>query len=140
MYTDAACTLVKVTTLTLFFPVDDAIQHGTEPSEAVDPSNSQPYIVLFTDDDDDECQNQLFIVVERELMMETANIVSALFNLVAAHYVFNLDYNIKAKDLFRFLQEKVFSLKPTEKSKKGITVASHTSGIARYYGAEHDMI
>lgn len=86
--------------------------------------------------DDEECQDQLFIVVERELMLETSNIVSALFNLVAVHYVFNLDYNVKAKDLFRFLQEKVLTLKPTDTSKKSITISSHTAGITRYYQAE----
>ena len=71
-----------------------------------------------------DAKTQFLIVVERELMRETSNIVSALFNLVAVHYVFSLDYNAKAKDLFRYLQEKVLALKPTDTWKKSITIPS----------------
>ena len=66
------------------------IQCGTPPDEAVDKQNSQPHIVLFEgDDDDDDIQGQYFIWIELQLMMELSNLVTAIFNLLAAHYVLN---------------------------------------------------
>ena len=66
--------------------------------------------------------------------MECANAVTSLFNLVASHYVFNLAYNPKAKDMLTFIQEKILCVESDSKSRgRKITplCSSHVSGIVR---------
>lgn len=55
-------------------------QRGTTPTEAVDKTNNQPHIVCFQDDEE-ELAGQYFISVEQTLMMESSNLVAALFFL-----------------------------------------------------------
>ena len=68
------------------------IQRGTPPGEVTEKNNNQPHIVLFSDRDEDE---PIISCVEQSLMMETSNIVAAIFFCVAAHYIFNLSYHPK---------------------------------------------
>ena len=53
---------------------------------------------------------EYFISIEQKLVMESPNLTTALFNLVASHYVFNLSYQPKANDMLTFLQEKVMGI------------------------------
>ena len=100
---------------------------------ATEPTNKQPYIVIFAAEDDD-LNNQFFIIVEGEFILECNNPVTAVFNLMAAHYVFNLDYDPKAKNALTFIQEKVLTLPETPSRKpKSPTAIAHTAGIIRYY-------
>lgn len=56
----------------------------------IDRLNSQPHIVHFKTEDDEDCLlQQYFICIEQQLMMESSNIVSAIFLCLAAHYIFN---------------------------------------------------
>lgn len=104
----------------------------------MDKQNSQPHIVLFErDDDDDDIQGQHFISIELQLMMESSNLVTAIFNLLAAHYVLNLAYHPKAKDVLTFLQEKILGIPSSDektKTKQRLNPLSscHVSGIVRY--------
>jgi len=43
--------------------------------------------------------------------METTDVASALFCLIASHYVFNLSYHPKIFEILRFIQEKVNSFR-----------------------------
>ncbi len=109
-----------------------SIQRGTSPSEAPDKANNQPHIVVFMDDEDEEnLAGQYFIAVEQCLMMESSNLVAALFYLLCAHYIFNVQYHPKASDVLTFIQEKVLTL-PSKKGKRSPSVLSHVSGIGRY--------
>ena len=79
--------------------------------------------------------------VEQQIMMESSNLVMAIFNLLAAHYVLNLAYHPKGKDLLTFLQEKVLGVPSSdEKSKaKQRLTACHVSSITRYMNEQEDM-
>ena len=74
--------------------------------EAVNSSNNHPHIVKFVDASD--VLPQYFIAVEQELLLQCKSLERAIFIRVAAHYVFNIEYHLKVKDVFYFLQEKVF--------------------------------
>ena len=108
------------------------VQRGTTPSEAPDKTNNQPRIVLFQDEeDDDDLLRQYFIAVEQHLVMESSNLVAAGFYLLSAHYIFNVQYHPKAKELLSFLQEKVLCLS-SSKYKRSPAIVSHIGGISRY--------
>ena len=99
------------------------VQHGTTPDEAVG-AYTQPYIVHFKDIDDDEnCLQQYFILVEHSLMLETHSFTSAVFAAIASYYVFNLSYHntCKCADFWTFIQEYVLDLS-AKGSKKSPTV------------------
>ena len=59
------------------------LQQGTPPNEATEEENNQPYI---KDDDDEGVLNQYFIGIEQPLMMESSNVVSAVFLFIAYTY------------------------------------------------------
>ena len=48
-----------------------------------------------------------FIAIEQHLLLECRNNKSALFLMIATHYVFNIEYCAKVKDVLYFIQEKV---------------------------------
>ena len=77
------------------------MQRGTPVEEAIDTNNSYPHIVRFVDAAGDILPSH-FIAVEQELVMECRSIDSALFLLIAAHFVFNMEYHPKVKDFFFF--------------------------------------
>ena len=91
----------------------------------------QPHIVLLKDYEDDEL-NQYFVSVEQELMLESGNLVAALFYCFAAHYIFNLTYHKKSGDVWLFLQERVLQL-PSKARKTLPSSVSHFSGIQRTF-------
>ena len=79
------------------------MQRGTPEKEAVDAQNNQPHIVRFFDASGDISPNH-FIAIEQELLLECRSIDSALFLMMAAHY---MEYHTKVKYVLYYLQEKV---------------------------------
>ena len=81
-------------------------------SEACEKENNQPHIVFFCDEDEDDegMVRQYFVCVEQEFMMESSNIVAAVFFCIAGHYIFNLTYHRKTGDFWLFIQEKILGL------------------------------
>ena len=63
----------------------------------------------------DDILPQYFIAVEQELLLECKNFENAVFLLMAVHYVFNIEYHPKVKDVFFFLQKKVLDIPDTNK-------------------------
>ena len=64
-------------------------------------------------------------------MMECSTLIAALFFGMAAHYIFNLEYNPKARGVWLFLQEKVFQLSSDDKcGKHSPSCITHISGIS----------
>ena len=110
-----------------------SLQRGTTPTEAPDKWNNQPHIVVFCDEEDDEdLLGQYFIAVEQVLVLESSNIVAAVFHLMAAHYLYNVQYQAKAKELYIFLQEKVLHLPSSSRGKRSPAMLAHIAGISRY--------
>jgi len=62
-------------------------------------------VVIVHDD-----YNQYYIAVEKACFMETTDAASALFCLVASHYVFNLSYYSKVFEMLHFIQEKTLDI------------------------------
>ena len=77
------------------------MQNGTPPSEVPNRENSQPHIVAIERDE----YFQYMIAVEQSLMLDCTEISTALFLLLATHYVFNLSYHVKAE---RFMTIELF--------------------------------
>lgn len=108
------------------------IQRGTPPNEAVEGNNNQPHIVWFQEESDDEdIMQQLFIAVEQTLMLETNNLVTAVYACLAAHYIFNLSYHPKSGDFWVFIQERVLDIPSDKYRKRYPSSTSHFTGIAR---------
>ena len=105
------------------------IQRGTPPSEAPDKQNNQPHVVPIHDLDEEESDvcGQYFIAIEQTLMLENSNIFAAIFYLIAAHYIFNVQYHAKALPILLFLQEKV----PSTNIRRTPTTLTHFTGISR---------
>lgn len=90
---------------------------------------------MFKDEaDDDDVTGQYFISIEQTLVMESSNPVTAVFNLLVSHYVFNLAYHPKAKDMLTFIQERMLGIKRAEKRSINPLSSSHVSGIIRVKG------
>ena len=83
---------------------------------------------------DSDLPQQYFVSVEQQLILESSSLESAVFLCVASHYILNLEYHPKAKDVWLFMQEKILKLKT--KSRKGgkpYQSPSHFSGISRVF-------
>ena len=100
--------------------------------EAVDGESTQP-IVRFTDADTDIAP-QIFIAVEGDLLIQCGNLPAAIYVMLAAHYIFDIQYNPKVNDVHLFLQEKVFGLSDPH-AKKSSTYLSVVAGIDCYVDA-----
>ena len=87
-------------------------QRGTLPQEAIDSCNNHPHIVKFIDVTSDVLP-QYFVAIEQQLLIECKSLERAIFIMLAAHYVFNMEYHSMVKDVFYFLQEKVFDFPDT---------------------------
>ena len=51
--------------------------------------------------------DQYFLAIEQTPMLESRNVATALFLLLATHYVFNLSYHSKSADFLIFVQERI---------------------------------
>lgn len=65
-------------------------------------------------DSEDSTSNEYFIMIEQDLLLKTARFDEALFLLLAVHYVFDLQYDVKVKEILTFLQEYVSKLNVAE--------------------------
>ena len=74
---------------------------------------------------------QYFIAIEQQLLLECQTLERAIFTMFAVHYVFNIEYHSKVKDVFYFLQEKVFGF--TDTFKKSAIYLSVSSSIDLYH-------
>ena len=66
-------------------------------------------------------------------MLESSNLVSAIFLALAAHYVVNLQYHVKTGDMWLFLQERVLKVPSKPGTKRNPSTSSHFAGISREY-------
>lgn len=50
------------------------------------------------------------MAIEQQVLIECKSFERAVFILLAAHYVFNMEYHSMVKDILYFLQEKLLEL------------------------------
>ena len=58
------------------------------------------------------------IAVEQSLILDCTEVSTALFLLLATHYVFNLSYQGKAEEFLMFIQEKVAKIASDKHTKR----------------------
>ena len=99
-----------------------------------DPDNSQPHIAVVRHDD----YNQYYVAVKRKLLTESTNVATAVFFLLATHYIFNLSYHPKVTEILRFIQEKVAGISSDDKGKlaRSPLTTSHINGIVLVHDAQ----
>ncbi len=66
--------------------------------------------------------------LEQTLMLESTNLIVAVFSVIAAHYIFNLSYHLKSGDFWVFIQERMMGI-PSKKTKRHPSSATHFTGI-----------
>ena len=54
---------------------------------------------MFRSEEGSETFHQYFVSVEQQLMLECSTLIAVLFYYLAAHYIFNLSYHPKSKEL-----------------------------------------
>lgn len=106
------------------------LQQGTPTKEAIDSQNNHPHIVRFIDASGGISPTH-FIAVEQQLLLECRNIESALYLLVATHFVFNIEYCPKVKDILYFFQEKIICF-PDSALKQSSVYRNVSSAIDLY--------
>ena len=82
--------------------------------------NSEVHLVAPDTDDDP----QLFVVIDKEVILETDSYQQGLFALFGVHYVFNIEYPKKLKLIYQFIEEYVFGIpqkKRTVQYRKGVS-------------------
>ena len=113
------------------------MQKGTPLTEALEIVNAQPYIIWFQEeDDDDNIGQRLFVVVEREMMLETDSLTTAVFGCVAAHYIFNIAYHEETGDFWYPGENFWNSIEVLQK--KILPTTSHFSAITCFASQSRD--
>ena len=77
------------------------MQRVTPAREAIDVHNNQLHIFCFLDAAGD-IPPMHTITIEQELVLECRNFDSALFMILACHYVFNMEYHLRVKDVLYY--------------------------------------
>jgi len=84
-------------------------QKGT-PFREITPPTESPVIVILRDLDD-EVRDQFYVMVENIKLHDNEDFTGALFTLIAAYYVFNIEYDTLVQSPLLFLQEFVLGIK-----------------------------
>ena len=105
-------------------------QRGTPTQEAVDSQNNHPHIVRFLDASGDIPPSH-FIAVEQDLLLECRNMRSSVFMMLAAYYIFNIEYCSEVKDVLYYIQDRVLGV--PDPSKKQSSVYRNVSAAIDLY-------
>ena len=86
--------------------MSSTMQAGTEPQDAFDKSTIiEPHLVVFHDDKIE----QMFICSENDVILDiahdSATLVDGIIHLMAAYYVFHVEYPKICRNSFLFLQD-----------------------------------
>ena len=107
------------------------MQRGRPLKEVIDKDTNQPHLVRVVAVDDEELPIQYFIVIEQVVHLEVSSIVKSIFLLLAFHYVYDIQYNHRLKDLFLLFEDKLLAMSTTS-CKKSPTYLNVSSSIACY--------
>ncbi len=93
------------------------------------PQKSAPRFCCFEGQDAD----QFFVFVDNQVLTQANSFSTALLTWFGSHYLLNLEYSQKIKEVALFFQEFVCALPATNsESKKNATYLSVTSDIQKY--------
>ena len=99
-------------------------------NEYLDDSNNFPYIVRMYDGDS-EVAATYAVIVERDTLTKCRDLTTALYVTFSAHYIFDISYQIRVKELFRFFQEVVMEIVDSEKKSAAYSnFCSAVTGLA----------
>lgn len=101
------------------------LQRGTPINELLDKATNQPHLLLLSDED---LPPQYLIAVEQVVHTEVRDLDKAIYILLVLHYIYDIEYNPRLKDLF---EDKIIGL-ATPSSKKTSIYANVTSAIQCY--------
>lgn len=104
------------------------LQRGCSILELINKETNQPHLLRFVDDD---LPDQYFIAVEQVQYMEVCEVVRGLFILLALHYVFDMEYHPRLRELYLFFEDKILSIS-TPSCKESATYCNVTSAIEMY--------
>lgn len=81
-------------------------------------ATNAPVLAAFIVDDDEE--KQLFIVIDKKVFIELrqSSYANSVILLLASYYIFNLQYDAKQMNMFRFLEEYVLKINLKKRSLK----------------------
>ena len=89
---------------------------------------------MATDSNDEE---QLFLVIDNEVVLETRTYTRGLFSFFGVHHVFNLEYPRNLKLCFKFLEEYIFGVPQKKKTvpyRDGVcSLLSHSQSVGTGY-------
>ena len=91
------------------------LQNSTSTNEYLDELNSFPYIVRMYDGDS-EVVSTYVVVVEQDTLTKCRDLTTSPYVTFSAHYIFNISYQTRLKELFRFIQEVIMETIDNEKS------------------------
>lgn len=95
-----------------------------------DPPRSAPRFAAFQGTDGGIVN--YFIFIEKSVLCKVNSFAKALMLWFASHYIFNLEYEKKVKDVAVFLQEFVFGLPDTSGAKKSASYLTITSDLQAF--------
>ncbi len=102
-------------------------QRGTPPSELVCRFTNQPHLVKLVDED---LPSQYYIAVEQSIQLEVASVMKGVLLLLSLHYVYDIKYNERIKDLYKYFECKLLNM--TSSSKDTANFSSITNAIESY--------
>lgn len=94
----------------------------------VDKDTNQPHLLRFVDED---LPTQYFLAVEQIVHLEVSDFMKGIFLLLALHYVYDIQYHHRLKDIYLFLEDKLLGL-DSPSCKKSAPYLSVTSAIECY--------
>lgn len=106
-------------------------QRGTPPEEGIDKSNNQPHLIVLEDPDTD-LPTQIFVAVEQMLVQQCRSLRMGIFVMLADHYIFNMEYHSKVKEVFLFLQEFVMQHEVMTGHKRSPTYSNIAAAVQAY--------
>ncbi len=102
-------------------------QRGTPPSELVCRFTNQSHLVRLVDED---LPSQYYIAVEQSIQLEVASVMKGVLLLLSLHYVYDIKYNERIKDLYKYFESKLLNM--TSSSKDTANFSSITNAIESY--------
>ena len=94
----------------------------------IDSSTNQPHMIMITEED---LPTQFFIVVEQIPQIEVSHFFKGIYILLSLHYIFDMEYNPRLRDLYLFFEDKLLGL-TTPSCKTTATYSGVTSAIGCY--------
>lgn len=66
-------------------------------------------------DGDPEVMASYVVIVEQDTLTKYRDLLTAVYVMFSIHYIFNISYQTRVKELFRFIQEVLMEIIDTEK-------------------------